>query len=96
MESIKTSKSATHFCRLQASGALDHACKTQCLLCKDRRMKHIASIKILQSRGIHNNPTEYNEQIVQLVRSNLYKIQERTAKKPKVKSLKNLHYVEAV
>jgi hypothetical protein len=34
------------------------------------------SIKIEQSRGLGNNPTEYHDQIVSLMRKNLKKIKE--------------------
>ncbi len=51
MEAIKTSRSATHYCRLQTSGGLNHQCKMQCGDCKNKKMKHNAAIKVLMKHS---------------------------------------------
>lgn len=55
----------------------------------------LKKFKVLQSRGLHNNPTDHHDTIVKLVKGNMDKV--RTAiKGVKVKRLKKQDYVEAV
>ncbi|WP_179022031.1 hypothetical protein [Winogradskyella forsetii] len=50
MTSIKTSESATHYCRLQASGATNNRCKEQCTSCERNKVNHSPAIKVLSQR----------------------------------------------
>lgn len=57
----------------------------------------LKTFKVLQSRGKHNNHTEYNEKIVACLKANMKSVKEIANKKAKVKRLKKLkHYVEAI
>jgi len=56
----------------------------------------LSKMKVIQSRGLKNNPTNHHEEIVELVNANLDKIAKINSAKVKVKSLKNRTYVQAV
>jgi len=57
----------------------------------------LSKIKVVQARGLHNEPTEHHNEIIDLVNANLNKIGKAMKKKvPQVKSLKKRDYVTAV
>ena len=55
----------------------------------------LKNFTILQSRGLHNNPTKHHDAIVKCMQNNMSKVK-RMAQKPKVKKLNQENYVEAV
>lgn len=56
----------------------------------------LTTFKVLQSRGLHNNPSQKNKEIIKLVESNIEKISAAAPKKTKVRNLKKREYVAAV
>jgi len=55
----------------------------------------LKKFKVLQSRGLHNNPTDHHDTIVKLVKGNMDKVK-NAIKGVKVKRLKKQDYVQAV
>ncbi len=55
----------------------------------------LKNFKVLQARGLHNNPTDMHDDIVKLVDSNMHKVK-KAFDGVKVKRLKKQDYVEAV
>ena len=56
----------------------------------------LKSFKVLQSRGKHNSPSKYNEEIISIIKDNIGKIKAISKPKGKMKSLKQLDYAEAI
>lgn len=56
----------------------------------------LKSFKILQSRGLHNSPSKYHDDIVNLVERKMDTIRAITKRPSKVKSIKQINYVQAV
>lgn len=60
----------------------------------------LSKMKLVQARGMHNNPSEHHDSIVSLVKKNMGKIRalanDGTKGKRNIKSLKSLEYAEAV